>query len=571
MSAMSQAPLSTVLRHPLASKRSTLVFIQNGEETREVFELFSRYEAVGPIGQGSYGFVCSARDSELVENFQLQPPEAYEEPGLDAKQREEIYDAYTEVAIKKLRQLFENHQPRMWLCATREIQLMMSFQHDNVMSASDFFIPLGGVEMMTYESILSLQQTFDSVYVVMKKMDYTLREVLDDIVVLPSQLAPSYAATLCQCHAALKVNVSGAPFTPVQPLLLEKDVHHNGEENGITTASSTTTTTCGNPDGDEEGGSDEVPVSCPITRLPLHPLEKDYRKFVLYQIFRGVGYLHLCPVIHRDLKPENIMLDSNYGTCITDFGQGRDVGVMAAADYVQTVLDNCTQWYAAPETLTVAMTSSIGFIDNASLHSVDVWSIGCIAAEMLIGRPLFYTTTMNGRGQVRSISQVLGPPSESAISAMADFRGDEAKEVFTTKLRFLTKMDGTPRPSLRELLRSPYGDEDEDEVELITNCLQWDPRDRLTIQDALNSPYFTKEEYEPVIDPNDTAKRVPSVRPEDISEPVSGRKFLWNLFIERHPEVRELWNALVQKHNQQQKSTSATGRAAVATGGVVEP
>ncbi|KAG5484038.1 hypothetical protein LSCM1_05892 [Leishmania martiniquensis] len=602
-------PMPTILRHPLASKRCMMVFHQNGEETMELFELLSRYEAVGPIGQGSYGFVCSARDNDLVERFQVEPPEEYEDASLTPEEREELYDTYTLVAVKKLRQLFENSQPRMWLCATREIQLMMAFQHDNVMSATDFFIPLGGVDMMTYDSILQLQRTFNGVYVVMKKMDYTLREVLDSAVVTAAELAPGYAAWMRRVKrmiasggelgsdAAATSSSEQSPRLKAGPVTRDEGRAsarpHEHLERGCSreTAADAKVASAAAPSssdcpaaaaaaaddrdvsltktpaeateevgGDGGGGDAEsAPVCCPLTAVALHSLTRDYRKFILYQIFRGVGYLHLCPVIHRDLKPENIMLDRSYGTRITDFGQGRDVGLNATTDYVQTVLDNCTQWYAAPETLTVAINSPMGFIDHDSFHGVDVWSIGCIAAEMLIGRPLFYTTSMGGRHQLLSIFRVLGEPSTSAIESIAEYRDTETKELFINSVKKLVKTappSSTITPTLAELLRSPYGDEDEDEVRLIMDCLRWDPRERITIQAALMNPFFTKDGYDPVIDPNDTAQRVPSVRPEDISEPVSGRAFLWNLFLERHPEVKELWRSLVAKHEEELKAKS---------------
>ncbi|KPI88652.1 putative protein kinase [Leptomonas seymouri] len=577
---MAQVSLSTILRHPLASKRCMMVFNANGEETTEIFELLSRYEAVGPIGQGAYGFVCSARDNDLVEQFQVDPPEAYEDPSLSPEDQEEMYDSATLVAVKKLRQLFEHNQPRMWLCATREIQLMMAFQHDNVISATDFFIPLGGVEMMTYASILSLQSSFDSVYVVMKKMDYTLREVLDSTQVTEEELDPRYAVLWKRLTALMDGDEKSTSA--------ENNAKRAETKSGLQTSGATDGSGGGRTDiaktatGAEEGtlatqttaedsvhveptpAAEGVPldgICCPFTKLRLHALTKDYRKFILYQIFRGVGYLHLCPVIHRDLKPENIMLDRSYGTRITDFGQGRDVGVNTASEYEQTMLDNCTQWYAAPETLTVAINIPMGFIDHESFHGVDVWSIGCIAAEMLIGRPLFYTAAMGGKAQLLSIFRVLGEPSAQAIESIADYRDKDTREFFINSIKKLIK---TAPPSnsleftLEELLRSPFGDEDEDEIHLIIDCLRWDPRDRITIQAALQNPYFTKDNYDPTIDPDDTAKRVPSVRPEDISEPVSGRAFLWNLFLERHPEVGELWHSLVAKHDRDVKAAATS-------------
>lgn len=729
----------TLLRHPLASRRWSMVFNFGGEEVHELFELLTRYEGVAPIGQGTYGYVCSARDSVLVDEFLANPPPEYRgreshegEAGswlvdlsdgdhsqpaapLTEEEREDIYDQGTLVAIKKLRQLYENNQPRMWLCATREIQLMMSFHHDNVMSASDFFIPLGGVDNMTYDSIWNLKHNFDSVYIVMKKMDYTLREVLDSSLVYPSEIASSYSITLPDVSStgtqqnkgavaveedssspsvppldkqnngkggalsslvgdsslsvidssrdmsqvsrefsaldeAIIVAKEAAAYSPKncgicktvptaqrldsqlitqstvtddgtrgttmidngvarsqpllghserqpdakrcckttqndekcetptfpqdtnsmcipQPFVGEAPRQSSAEGNGASAVggndvqhrtSRARDQSCDVRSSSAEAGSSsstsEVdtthPVRCPFTQQVLHPLRRDYRKFVLYQIFRGVGYLHLCPVIHRDLKPENIMLDRSYNTCITDFDRGRDVSE-GVGNAIPTVLDNCTQWYASPETLTLMMHTRKGFIDHESFHAVDVWSIGCIAAEMLMGRPLFYTPYMGAICQLVTTMEVLGVPSPETRRAVAEFRDENGREGFLAVMdRVSARLSDRTDSILSLLLKSPYGDEDEDEIDLITSCLTWDPKHRNTIQAALESPYFTKDGYKPVIDPDNTAERVSSVRQEEVSDAVSGRAFLWGLFEQRHPEVKELWGSLLREHEE---------------------
>eukprot|EP00796_Vickermania_ingenoplastis_P004290 gene4290-3106_t len=483
---MSQTTHRTLLRHPLASKRYLIQFVDSSGESEktEVFELLSRYEAHGPIGQGTYGFVCAARDINLVEEYQASGRDG----PIDEEEMspEEMYDEYTLVAVKKLCRLFESNQPRMWLCAAREIQLMMTLNHPNVMSCSDFFIPLGGVDTMNYETILRLRQTFDSVYIVMKKMDYTLREVLD------------------------------ANTTP--------------------------------EDEDDEGSN---PKTCPTTKLVLHPLSKEYRQYILYQILNGVGYLHKCRVIHRDLKPENIILDRNYTTCITDFGQGRKVG---GVESFQTVLDTCTQWYAAPETLTLNMTeaANTGFLDSDSFHNMDVWSIGCIAAEMLIGRPLF-RSPFGGAQQLRAILEVLGKPSEADVASILEYRDDNTKIMFQRELNKLLRGIPESPSNLDRILRSPLDSEevDRDEVSMIKSCLEWDPRRRITIAEALSSPFFTSEGYDPEIKGSITEQEAYSVRPSDISDAARGRQFLWSLFVRQHPEVGELWRKLEQKHNEE--------------------
>ncbi|KEG10360.1 protein kinase [Trypanosoma grayi] len=510
----------TICRHPLASKRFLMVFRdERGEEMPEMFELLTRYEAVAPIARGTYGFVCAARDNELVEEFQLNPPAEYSDENLTKEERAEMYEVNTTVAVKKLRQLFERNQPRMWLCATREIQLMMAFNHENVMSATDFFIPLGECETMTYESVEHLRLNFDSVYVVMKKMDYTLREVLESSSYTPPE--------------------EDKPGMGEEAAAVAEDGEEGKMPPGATASPAET--------GLGERAKARI-LTCPITHVPLHPLQRDYRMYILYQLLRGVGYLHLCPVIHRDIKPENIMLDRNYSTRVCDFGQGRDAAVLGMNDVLQTYLDNCTQWYAAPETLTLNnVPSSTGFVDQKSFHGADVWSIGCIAAEMLMGRPLFYSKHFGGTGQLHAIMGVLGSPTDEEVENILQHRDVDTRKVFQEMLKQEMQQYAHKKSQLRQLLTSPYNDVDEEEVKLIENFLRYGPCRRMTIQEALQSPFFINEGYDPVIDPDDTATHVRAVQADDIVEAVKGREFLWSLFLQRHPEVQELVGMLERR------------------------
>lgn len=485
---MNQVTHRTLLRHPLASKRYLISFPEE-EDKPEVFDLLCRYEAHGPIGKGTFGYVCSARDCYLVEEYnqkELQSEGSKKTIGEDDENDdyltpEERFDEYTSVAVKKLPHLFENNQFRVWLCATREIQLMIALKHPNLMGCTDFFIPLSEVDSMTYEKMETLRQTFENVYIVMKKFDYTLREVL--------------AATVVH-------EIEGDESTPVK--------------------------------------------RCPMTKAVLHPLSKEYRQFILYQILNGVGYLHQCRIIHRDLKPENIMLDRNYTTCITDFGQGKNVGSVGS---FQTVFDTCTQWYAAPETLTISTSpevNNMGFIDHDSFHHVDVWSIGCLAAELLIGRPLF-ASSPGGRQQFRSILQVLGKPTCEDIDSILQYRDEQTQKAFRGVLQNFKQSMTDSAGQLESILKTPIDSEEDDpnEIAMIKGCLELNPQKRITIAQALSSPYFTEAGYEPVV--NDVPHEVINfIKEEDISDAKKGREFLWELFVRQHPEVGELCKKLQQ-------------------------
>jgi serine/threonine protein kinase len=103
--------------------------------------------------------------------------------------------------------------------------------------------------------------------------------------------------------------------------------------------------------------------------------DQHYRYF-LYQVLRGLKYIHSANVLHRDLKPSNLLVNANCDLTICDFGLAR--GVEAENDNEELTEYVVTRWYRAPELL-----CNWPHYDK----TVDVWSVGCIFAEMLGGVP----------------------------------------------------------------------------------------------------------------------------------------------------------------------------------------
>ena len=106
-------------------------------------------------------------------------------------------------------------------------------------------------------------------------------------------------------------------------------------------------------------------------------LSGEHTQFFLYQILRGMKYVHSAGILHRDLKPRNLLVNSNCDLKICDFGLSRaDIPELynagAMTDYIST------RWYRAPELL-------LG--SEYYTTAVDMWSIGCILAELLIRKP----------------------------------------------------------------------------------------------------------------------------------------------------------------------------------------
>ncbi|NWU53647.1 MK14 kinase, partial [Dromas ardeola] len=102
-------------------------------------------------------------------------------------------------------------------------------------------------------------------------------------------------------------------------------------------------------------------------------LTDDHVQFLIYQILRGLKYIHSADIIHRDLKPSNLAVNEDCELKILDFGLARHTDDEMTG-YV------ATRWYRAPEIMLNWMHYN---------QTVDIWSVGCIMAELLTGRTLF--------------------------------------------------------------------------------------------------------------------------------------------------------------------------------------
>jgi serine/threonine protein kinase len=105
-------------------------------------------------------------------------------------------------------------------------------------------------------------------------------------------------------------------------------------------------------------------------------LTDQHLQYFLFQILRGMKYVHSANVLHRDLKPSNLLVNANCDLALCDFGlaRGFDAGVDMLTEYV------VTRWYRPPELLL-----------ECTLYGkpVDVWSVGCIFAEVIVHEPFF--------------------------------------------------------------------------------------------------------------------------------------------------------------------------------------
>lgn len=189
-------------------------------------------------------------------------------------------------------------------------------------------------------------------------------------------------------------------------------------------------------------------------------LTDDHCQYFLYQILRGLKYVHSANVLHRDLKPSNLFLNANCDLKIGDFGLARTTSETdLMTEYV------VTRWYRAPELLL-----------NCSEYTaaIDIWSVGCILGEIVTRQPLF-----PGRDyvqQLRLITELIGSPDDSSLGFL---RSENAR-------KYVKQLPRYPRQNfaLRFPNMSPGA------RDLLDRMLVFDPSKRITVDEALHHPYL---------------------------------------------------------------------------------
>ncbi|XP_058788244.1 mitogen-activated protein kinase 20-like [Vicia villosa] len=241
-------------------------------------------------------------------------------------------------------------------------------------------------------------------------------------------------------------------------------------------------------------------------------LTKEHYQFFLYQLLRALKYIHTANVYHRDLKPKNILANANCKLKICDFGLAR----VAFSDTPTTVFWTdyvATRWYRAPELC--------GSFYSKYTPAIDIWSIGCIFAEVLTGKPLF--PGKNVVHQLDLMTDLLGTPSLDTISRV---RNEKAR-------RYLTSMrKKQPVPFAQK-----FPNADPLALRLLERLLAFDPKDRPTAEEALADPYFkglAKVEREPSCQPI-TKMEFEFERRRVTKEEI--RELIFREILEYHPQL----------------------------------
>jgi len=182
-------------------------------------------------------------------------------------------------------------------------------------------------------------------------------------------------------------------------------------------------------------------------------------KLYTFQLLRSLAYIHTRNICHRDIKPQNVLVNAVNGECkLCDFGSAKQL-----VKGEENIAYICSRYYRAPELVFGATTYTT---------AIDVWSVGCVMAEMIIGRPLFAGET--GVDQLVEIIKILGTPTKQQINLMnPNYKEMKFPQVKGSSLPKYLKNKTTPEA-----------------IDLLEKMLQYSPKDRITAAEAMCHPFF---------------------------------------------------------------------------------
>ncbi|KAI7748838.1 hypothetical protein M8C21_024925 [Ambrosia artemisiifolia] len=197
------------------------------------------------------------------------------------------------------------------------------------------------------------------------------------------------------------------------------------------------------------------------------PFSQGEVKRLMIQLLEGVSYLHDNYVMHRDLKTSNLLLTNDGELKVCDFGMSRQYA-SPLKPYTSLVV---TLWYRAPELL-------LGMKNYST--AVDMWSVGCIMAELLSKKPLFDGS--KELEQIDKIFRTLGTPNDSiwpGYSKLPGVKSNFVKQPYNSLRKKFPVATFTGAPALTEL-----------GFDLLNKFLTYDPEKRIAAKEALNHRWF---------------------------------------------------------------------------------
>ncbi len=199
-------------------------------------------------------------------------------------------------------------------------------------------------------------------------------------------------------------------------------------------------------------------------------LQDIHRKFIIYQILKAIKFIHSADIIHRDLKPSNIFINSDCHVKLGDFGLARTLG---HNPHIGTLVTEyvATRWYRAPEMILAAQKYG---------KPIDMWSVGCILYELLVGTPLL--PGKSTKDMMKMMFSVTGFPDRKEYNEVKNECGIQQIDYDDLLQEKIKK-----KKNIMQMLAGHTNDEVA--IDLLLKLLVFNPKKRLTAEEALEHPY----------------------------------------------------------------------------------
>lgn len=226
-------------------------------------------------------------------------------------------------------------------------------------------------------------------------------------------------------------------------------------------------------------------------RLGLGVPSESEVKSVMFDLLSALSHVHSLNVLHRDIKPSNLLCFRDGKIKLCDFGLALDASTSVAAKLASTVAGSnvpagssaqvavarssrekvSALWYRAPELL---------FGTRVYTNAIDLWGVGCVLAELLLGEPLFPGTSE--ASQIKAITYLLGGAHESIYPGVSNL--PVVRRFGLVERLFRWHPYSYLRERVSESLLSEQG------FDLLNLLLTYNPRYRITAKKALEHPWF---------------------------------------------------------------------------------
>lgn len=184
-------------------------------------------------------------------------------------------------------------------------------------------------------------------------------------------------------------------------------------------------------------------------------------KLYSFQLARALAYLHARDYLHRDIKPQNVLIDSSTNRVfLCDFGSAKSLAKGSKSSNVAYI---CSRYYRAPELI---------FGNTDYDPSIDIWSFGCVLAEVILGKPIFQgDSTVD---QLLQIFRILGTPDSEQLN-------------FLNKNNILHYQFPPVKPYT---INKVFNTKPKELVNLLSKIFNYEPHKRLTALEIMSHPFY---------------------------------------------------------------------------------